>query len=75
VLLEVEENLHHPTRQLALNNNADRSFVVKLFKKEKDHPYKVQLIHELNEDDPDHRLQFCEELMLRYAGMRPQFFK
>jgi hypothetical protein len=25
----------------------------------------VQLIHELNEDDPDHSLQFCEELMLR----------
>ena len=43
----------------------DKSFVVKLFKKEKYHPYKVQLIHELNEDDPDRRLQFCEELMLR----------
>lgn len=65
VLLEAEENPHHSSRQLALNNNVDQSFVVKLFRKEKYHPYKVQLIHELNKDDPDRRLQFCEELMLR----------
>lgn len=65
VLLEAEENPQNSTRQLALNNNVDHSFVVKFFKKEKYHPYKVQLIHELNEDDPDRRLQFCEELMLR----------
>jgi hypothetical protein len=65
ILLEAEENPHISTRQLALNNNIDHSYVVKLFKKEKYTPYKVCLIHELNEDDPDRRLQFCEELMLR----------
>ena len=65
VLLETEENPHTSTKQIALNTNIDHSFVVKLFKKEKYHPYKVQLIHELNEDDPDRRLQFCKELMLR----------
>jgi hypothetical protein len=43
----------------------DHSFVVKLFKKEKYHSYKIQLIHELNQDDPDRRVHFCEELMLR----------
>lgn len=65
VVLEAEENPHISTRQLALNNNLHHSSVVKLFKTEKYHPYKVQLIHELNEDDPDRRLQFCEQLMLR----------
>ncbi|KAK4874349.1 hypothetical protein RN001_013709 [Aquatica leii] len=55
VLLEAEENPHHSTKQLALNNNVDYYFVMKLFKKEKYHPYKGQLIHELNEDDPDRK--------------------
>jgi hypothetical protein len=65
VLVAAEENPLHSVRQLALNNNVDHSFVVKLFKKEKYHSYKIQLIHELNEDDPDRRVQFWEELMLR----------
>jgi hypothetical protein len=65
VLVAAEENPFHSIRQLALNNNVDHSFVVKLFKKEKYHSYKIQLTHELNEDDPDRRVQFCEELMLR----------
>lgn len=65
MLLEVTANPHISTRQIALNNDADHSFVVKLLKKEKYHPYKVRLIHELNEDDPDRRLQFCEGLMQR----------
>jgi hypothetical protein len=44
VLLEAEENPNNSTMQLALNNNVDHSFIEKLFKKEKYHPYKVQLI-------------------------------
>lgn len=65
VLLEVEDNPHTSTRQIALNHDIDHSSVVKLLSKEKFHPYKPQLIHELNEDDPDRRLQFCEEFQLR----------
>ncbi|KAJ8923898.1 hypothetical protein NQ315_006674 [Exocentrus adspersus] len=68
VLLEVEENPHCSTRQIGLNNNIDHSTVVKLLKKEKCHPYKVHLLHELNEDDPDRRLDFCEEIMFRCDG-------
>ena len=59
ILLEIEENHHLSTRQLALNHNVSQISVVRLLKKEKYHPYKVQLIHELNEDDPDRHLQFC----------------
>lgn len=65
VLLEAQENFHISTRQLALNHNIDQSSVVNILKKGKYHPYKVQLVQELNEDDPDRRLQFCEALMLR----------
>ncbi|KAJ8921281.1 hypothetical protein NQ315_013754 [Exocentrus adspersus] len=65
VLLEVQENPHRSTMQIDLNNNIDHSTVVKLLKKEKYHPYKVHLLHELNEDDPDRRLDFCEEIMFR----------
>ena len=27
---------------------------------EKFHPYKLQILHDLNEDDPDKRMQMCE---------------
>lgn len=39
--------------------------VHKVLKAEKFHPYKVQLIHELNDDDFDRLVQCCEEMMLR----------
>ena len=29
------------------------------------HPYKVHLVQELNEDDPDRRVEFCEIMMDR----------
>lgn len=74
ILLEIEENHHLSTRQLALNHNVSQTSVVRLLKKEKYHPYKVQLIHELNEDDPDRRLQFCEQLMALCDG-NPNFLK
>ncbi|KAF2890189.1 hypothetical protein ILUMI_15984 [Ignelater luminosus] len=65
ILLEAEENPLGSTRQLLLNNDTDHSTAVKLFKHEKYHLYKMHLIRELNENDSDRRLQFCEDLMLR----------
>jgi len=32
-------------------------------KKLKFHPYKVKLVQELNEDEPDRRLEFCDLMM------------
>nr|CAH7741852.1 unnamed protein product [Callosobruchus chinensis] len=34
--------------------------IQRILKHYKWHPYKIQLLHELNEDDHDRRLQFCE---------------
>jgi len=63
VVLSIEENPHKPTHEIALNNEMGKSSVIRILKKEKYHPYKIKLIHELNEDDSDRRLEFCETLM------------
>jgi len=42
-----------------------RSSIHKILKENKFHPYKRQVPHALNEDDPDRRLQFCEKLLKR----------
>lgn len=39
---------------------------------EKWHPYKIQLVQELNEDDPDRRMEFCQTLMDR-SNQNPLF--
>lgn len=64
-LLELQENPHLPTRQVAANNGIVQSSVLKYLKLYKWHPYKVVLVQELNEDDPDRRLQFCETMLQR----------
>ena len=43
-----------------------------VFKNRKLHPYKVQLIHELSEDNPDRRLEYCESFM-RHCDDNPNF--
>jgi hypothetical protein len=63
LLLSLEDNSHASTTEVALQENVSQSFVVKLLKKEKLHSYKVQLVHDLSEDDPDRRFEFCEILM------------
>nr|CAH7720258.1 unnamed protein product [Callosobruchus chinensis] len=37
-----------------------RTSIHRILKHYKWHPYKIQLLQELNEDDNDRRLQFCE---------------
>lgn len=63
VILTIQENPHKPTQEVALDNDVAKTSVRKILKQEKYHPYKIKLIHELNEDDPDRRLEFCETIM------------
>lgn len=63
MILAIEENPHKATQELALDHEVGKSSVKRILKKEKYHPYKIKLIHELNEDDPDRRIEFCETLM------------
>nr|CAH7733034.1 unnamed protein product [Callosobruchus chinensis] len=44
-----------------------RTSIQRILKHYKWHPYKIQLLHELNEDDHDRRLQFCEIIKLEYG--------
>lgn len=60
VLLAVEDNPHSASRQVALDMGISHTSVQTIWHKEKYHPYKVCLVQELNEDDYDRRLQFCE---------------
>ena len=49
------------TEQLAVVYNISRTNIQRILKYHKFHPYKIKL-QELNEDDFDRRLQFCERL-------------
>lgn len=65
VMLDVTENPQSSVRNLARHHGISHSTVWRLLRKEKFHPYKIKLLHELNEDDPDRRLNFCETMMER----------
>jgi len=39
--------------------------VHRILKKNKFIPFKVTLVHELNEDDFDRQVEFCEDIMAR----------
>lgn len=62
VLLTIQDNPHSTLNQVASDFNMAASTVHKIVKKAKYHPYKVCLVHELNEGDFDRRIQFCEQM-------------
>lgn len=63
ILLDIVENPQTSVLQVALNHDMSRKSVQNILKRAKYHPYKIHLVHELNEDDFDRRLQFCETMM------------
>ncbi|KAJ8940466.1 hypothetical protein NQ318_000570 [Aromia moschata] len=54
---------HSTSTLVASENEVSQTTVLRILRKENYHPYKFQLVQELNEDDPDRRLQFCETMM------------
>lgn len=60
------------TRQLSTTSGLSRTSVQRILKTHRFHPYKIHLSQQLNEDDPDRRLQFCEEMTERIAN-NPNF--
>ncbi|KAJ8959810.1 hypothetical protein NQ318_011542 [Aromia moschata] len=60
ILLDIQDNPHKPTRQVAADNDVIKTSILRLLKNEKYRPYKIHLVQELNDDDPDCRLEFCE---------------
>lgn len=72
ILLSVEENPHASSRRIANEHNVSKTSVLRVFKTQKMHPYKVIPVHELNEDDGDRRNEFCETIM-NLCQVNPQF--
>lgn len=63
IMISMEDNPHNSLRFVAINSEISKSTVHRVLKKEKYHPYKIQFVQELIEDDPDRRLHFCEIMM------------
>ncbi|CAH1965519.1 unnamed protein product [Acanthoscelides obtectus] len=53
------------TRKLETVCGVTRRTVQRILKAHSFHPYKIHLVQELNEDDFDRRLQFCEDMIIR----------
>ena len=61
-----------PLRQCSREFGIDISIVHGILRAKKWKPYIPRLVHALNEDDPDRRLQFCE-WSLHKCGEREDF--
>ncbi|XP_014475569.1 PREDICTED: uncharacterized protein LOC106744928 [Dinoponera quadriceps] len=62
------------TMLISLHNNDSKSSVHNILQRENFHPYKIKftLIHKLNEDDFDRRVEFCDDMMARIV-QNPNF--
>lgn len=64
VLLNVRDQPHVTSRELASELNISKTAVLKTLHVSKYHPYKMQVLQELYEDDYDRRMEFCERLQV-----------
>lgn len=53
------------TRKLEVLTQISRTSIWRILKAYKFHPYKIHLVHQLNEDDFDRRQEFCELMVER----------
>lgn len=60
VLLAVTEDPHISQREIGLQMDIGRTSVQRILKDNKMHPYHVQLLQELSDEDCRRRLEFCE---------------
>lgn len=74
VILAITENPHESTRSIAIQQEISHRSVQRILKTNKFHPYKINLVQELNEDDPNRRIEFCEQMMERISR-NPQFLR
>jgi len=74
VLQSFVENPHETLRSVALQHEIDPKSVHKILKVNKFHPYKIKLVQELNDDDPDRRVEFCETMM-EMISQNPRFLE
>lgn len=73
-LLMVQENPHSTLVGVASQLNTSKNAVFRLLHRLKFHPYKVQLVQELSDDDFDRRGQFCQ-IMMDLSNANPGFIR
>ena len=74
ILQSFEENPHTSLRKVAQDQEVHFISVRNVLKKNKLKPYKIHLLQELNEDDYDRRMEFCDIMMMKCDQNR-DFFK
>lgn len=72
VLLAIQEEPKTSIPKLSLETGNSERSVRRILRRNKIHPYKVSLLQELAEDDPDRRMQFCQQIM-NFLDETPQF--
>jgi hypothetical protein len=64
VRIDVTAKFHTSPRKSIRRTSADigvpKNMLHDILKKEKFHPYKLQILHHLTVDDPNRRLEMCE---------------
>jgi hypothetical protein len=65
VLARIETNPHLSIRKLAAEAGMSIGSIHKTLTVHKYHPYKLILSNSLNEDDPDRRIEYCENIQNR----------
>src|SRR6202042_2575462 len=70
IVAQMIVNPLQPTSLVAAECEVSSKSVQRVLKRNKFHPYKLKILHELTEDDPDHRLEFCELMADRLKGNR-----
>lgn len=74
VIGQVSVNPEASTRQLASITGIPRTSVRRVLTMHKFHPYKMKILQELGDYDPDRRIQFCE-LMTEEIRREPSLTK
>lgn len=74
ILADIVANPTQPTSQVAKAADVSASTVQRLLKKHQFHPYKMQILHQLIDDDPDRRIEYCE-IMTERIVQNPNYLK
>lgn len=63
ILAQVEANPHSTLRSLSNGSGISHGSVWNILKQYRYHPYKMQILHKLNEDDYPRRVNFCNSFL------------
>jgi hypothetical protein len=74
VIAHFELNPHTSTRDAALACGLSPATVLRILKKQKYHPYHLQVVQALHPNDPQMRLDWCNEMLIR-IDQTPEFLQ